>query len=149
MKKILTYILISLGFLGCKDTSDANKPEASEIVATVTSNSINVHPQWKYLSDKPVDFFYTKNVAYWIDEKQIQVLAADKSKQYETETFEVDGSEWTYSITNSQDYKGRVCFAEVTFFTCSDGSVVQRTYMSNVVKAPNKGLQIDAAARRD
>ena len=140
MKKLLTCLLVSLGFLGCKDTSDANRPEASEVVAAVTGNSINVHPQWKYVSDKPVDYFHTKNVAYWIDEKRIQVLAVDKSKEYETETFEVDGSEWTYSVTNSQDYKGRVCFAEVAFFTCSDGSVVQRTYMSNVVKAPNKPL---------
>ena len=139
MKKYLAYLLISLSLLGCKDKSEANKPEVDEITATVESDSIHVHPKWKYLSDKPVVYFHTQNLAYWLDTKEIQILAVEKSKKYETGMFEIDGNEWTYTI-NSQDadhYKGRVCFAEVAFFTCNDGSVVQRTYMSNVVEAPN------------
>jgi hypothetical protein len=143
MKKFLTYLFVSLSLLGCKDKTEVNRPETNEIIVTVKSDSIHVHPKWKYVSDKPVIYFHTQNLAYWLDTKKIQILAVEKSKEYETGTFEVNGSEWTYHI-NNQDAdidRGRVCFAEVAFFTCNDGSIVQRTYMSDVVQAPNKPLQ--------
>jgi hypothetical protein len=143
MKKILVYLFVSVSLMGCKDKSELNESQSNTISVVVKNGTFSVQPKWKYVSDKSVDCFHTKNIAYWIDEKKIQVLDVEKSKTYETGTFEVDGSEWTYSV-NSQEAdinRGRVCFAEVAFFTCNDGSVVQRTYMSNVVKAPNKPLQ--------
>ena len=139
-----------MSLVGCKDKSEVNRPEINEILVTVNGGSFLVHPKWKYVSDKPVVYFRTQNLAYWLDTKKIQILAAEKSKKYEIGTFEVVGSEWSYNV-NTQDaiFRGRVCFAEVAFFTCNDGSVAQRTYMSNVVQAPNNGLQVDVAARRD
>lgn len=132
----LPFLLVLL-LSGC--SSPERKPPQS---VTLQEGQFQVTSNWQFRSRIPIESFYSQMFACWLDEKKMEVRSGGRRNHFQetTRTVRQQGTNVAIPLRVTDYNRGRVCFTEVVFFLLEDGSVEQRTFVSNVLESPRKEL---------
>ncbi|MDF1851728.1 MAG: hypothetical protein P1U85_12900 [Verrucomicrobiales bacterium] len=140
MKSLSLLPLVFLAFF-----SGCSQPEPVQDLSVVKDETrFNIISQWRFHSRVPVESYFTNLYLCWLDEKKLVARGGGKQHQLQEGTKMVAGNGETAAIPfrETDHNRGRLAFLEVIVFTLEDGTVEQRSFLSNVIESPRKERHI-------
>lgn len=121
--------------------SGCEQPEKSpELELSLESGDLHLTSNWAFRSRTPIRSYFSQVFVCWPEEGKMEPRSGGRNNRFTEKTTLVrrEGARTRIPVRETDYNRGRLCIVEVVLFRREDGTVAEKTFLSNVIDSPEK-----------